>query len=45
MIAGLFGLFTIFAISRCWRVSKEVHELKRAMQAKQLDPRLIARMA
>jgi ferredoxin len=45
MIAGLFGLFTIFAISRCWRVIKEVHELKRAMQAKQLDPRLIARMA
>ncbi len=45
MIAGLFGLFSLFAIYQCWKVSKELHELKRVIQAKQMDPRLIARLA
>jgi hypothetical protein len=45
MIAGLFGLFSLFAIYQCWQMSKELHELKRVMQAKQMDPRLIARLA
>jgi len=45
MIAGLLGLFTLFAIYQCWHVSKKLHELKREMRAKHMDPRLIARFA
>lgn len=44
-IAGLLGLFTLFAIYQCWKVGKELHELKRVIQAKQMDPRMIARLA
>lgn len=45
MIAGLLGLFTLLAISQCWKVGKELHELKRVIRAKQMDPRMIARLA
>ncbi|HLC20548.1 MAG TPA: hypothetical protein VJM10_00375, partial [Candidatus Methylomirabilis sp.] len=45
MIAGLLGLFTLFAIYQCLKVGKELHELRRAIQAKQMDPRMIARLA
>ncbi len=45
MIAGLMGLFTVYAILQCWRVSKEVHELRRAMQAKHIDVRMIPHLA
>ncbi len=45
MIAGLLGLFTLFAIYQCWHESKALHELKREMRAKHMDPRLIARFA
>jgi len=45
MIAGILGLFTLVAISQCWRAGKKLHALKRAMQVKQIDPRLIARLA
>jgi NAD-dependent dihydropyrimidine dehydrogenase PreA subunit len=45
MIAGLLGLFALFAVYQCWQIGKQLHELKRAMQAKHIDPRLIARLA
>ena len=45
MIAGVLGLFTLFAIYQCWHESKALHELKREMRAKHMDPRLIARFA
>jgi NAD-dependent dihydropyrimidine dehydrogenase PreA subunit len=44
-IAGLLGLFTLYALFQCWRVGKDLHELKRSMLAKHVDPRLIARLA
>jgi len=44
-IAGLMGIFTLYAIYQCWRVSRELHELKRTMQTKHIDPRMIARLA
>ena len=45
MIAGLLGLFTLFAIFQCLKVGSEVHELKRSMQTKHIDPRLVAGLA
>lgn len=45
MIASLLGLFTLFAIYRCWRLSKELHKLRRTLQANHMDPRMIARLA
>ncbi len=45
MIAGLLGLFTLFAIFQCLKVGSEVHELKRSMLAKHIDPRLVADLA
>ena len=44
-IAGLMGIFTLYAIYQCWQVSKQLHELKRTMQTKHIDPRMIARLA
>lgn len=44
MIASLLGLFTLFAIYRCWYLRMELHELKRAMQAKHIDPSMITRL-
>ena len=44
-IAGLMGIFTLYAIYQCWQVSKELHELKRTMRANHIDPRMIARLA
>ena len=44
-IAGLMGIFTLYAIYQCWQVSKELHQLKRTMQTKHIDPRMIARLA
>lgn len=43
MIATLLGLFTLFAVYRCFCLRTQLHELKRAMQAKHIDPRMIAR--
>ncbi|MGH7427215.1 MAG: hypothetical protein ACREJ4_02440, partial [Candidatus Methylomirabilaceae bacterium] len=45
MIAGLLGLFALFAAYQCWQLFKQLHELKRAMQAQHIDPRMIARLA
>jgi len=44
-IAGLMGIFTLYAIYQCWQVGKQLHELKRTMQTKHIDPRMIARLA
>ena len=44
-IAGLLGLFTIMALYQCRYMGKELHELKRAMEAKQMNWRTIARLA
>lgn len=44
MIASLLGLFTVIAIHRCWRLGKELHKLRRALQANHMDPRIIARL-
>ena len=44
-IAGLMGIFTLYAIYQCWQVSKQLHELKRTMRANHIDPRMIARLA
>ena len=45
MIAGLLGLFTLFAIFQCYKVGSQVHELKRSMQVKHIDPRLVVDLA
>jgi ferredoxin len=45
MIAGVFGLFTLFAVLQCRKVGNVLHELKRTMRAKHIDPRLVARFA
>jgi hypothetical protein len=45
MIAAVFGLFTLWAFYQSWQASRELHELKRAMQAKHVDPEMIARLA
>ena len=44
-IAGLMGIFTLYAIYQCWQVGKQLHELKRTMRANHIDPRMIARLA
>jgi NAD-dependent dihydropyrimidine dehydrogenase PreA subunit len=44
-IAGLLGLFALAALYQCFQLGKQLHELKRAMQAKHIDPRMIARLA
>ncbi|MBI4380045.1 MAG: ferredoxin family protein [candidate division NC10 bacterium] len=44
-IAGLMGIFTLYAIYQCWQVGKQLHELKRTMRAQHIDPRMIARLA
>jgi NAD-dependent dihydropyrimidine dehydrogenase PreA subunit len=44
-IAGLMGIFTLYAIYQCWQVGKQLHEIKRTMRANHLDPRMIARLA
>jgi NAD-dependent dihydropyrimidine dehydrogenase PreA subunit len=44
-IASLLGLFALFAVYQCLQIGKQLHELKRAMQAKHIDPRMIARLA
>jgi len=44
-IAGLLGLFALYAAYQCLQIGKQLHELKRAMQAQHIDPRMIARLA
>jgi NAD-dependent dihydropyrimidine dehydrogenase PreA subunit len=44
-IAGLMGIFTLYAIYQCWQVGKQLHEIKRTMRANHIDPRMIARLA
>jgi len=44
-IAGLMGIFTLYAIYQCWQVGKQLHEIKRTMRANHIDPRMIVRLA